>query len=75
MCGFIEKTQSSRIVFCMCCAVSPGQDWDLVVLDTVHKHTENRPYPQDLAIKIDKAKEKGSLPVFLLGKAVKALCL
>lgn len=33
----------------------------------------NRPYPQDLAVRIDKAKEKGNLPVFRLGKAVKAL--
>lgn len=34
----------------------------------------NRLHPQDLVIEIDKAKEKGNLPVLQLVKAVKALC-
>lgn len=34
----------------------------------------NRLYPQDLVIEIDKAKEKGNLPVLQLVKDVKALC-
>lgn len=58
----------------MCCAVSPGQDWDLVVLGTIDRHTAYRPYPQDLGIKIDKAKEKGSFAGFQLGKALRASC-
>lgn len=72
--GLQKRPKALGIVFCMHCAASPGQDQDLIVLGAAHKCTENRPYPQDLARKIDKAKEKGSLPVFQLGKAGKALC-
>ena len=38
--GLHKRPKALGIGFWMCCAASPGQDWGLVVLGTVHKHTE-----------------------------------
>lgn len=38
--GLHKRPKALGVVFCMCCASSPWQDWDLIVLGTVHRHTE-----------------------------------
>lgn len=38
--GLQKKNKALEIVNCMCTTVSHGQDWDLVVLGTIHRHAE-----------------------------------